>query len=110
MATEQPDASGRNSHIGIILLCIAIVVAHIFVPWKYCQFWLVGSSGALVVALAVMIEGWKILTTPSLDDMPFWGSPEAHTAGRVVVVLVTVGTLIQGYGEKLATVFLACVK
>jgi hypothetical protein len=110
MAIEQPEDRAWTLQIRIISLCIAIVVVNIFLAREYCQFWLIGSSGALVVAISVMVEGWIIFTTPRVDDLPGWTDPKQHTAARVTLVLVSVGTLIQGYGEKLATVLLSCAR
>jgi hypothetical protein len=33
------------------------------------------------------------------DDMPFWQSQEGHTALRYSVIIICIGTIIQGYAD-----------
>lgn len=65
-------------------------------------------AAALVVAGVILFEGWLIISTPSADNMPFWTSQEAHTAARVALVLITLATLIQGFGDVIAGALVSC--
>lgn len=95
-------------HLAIAGICVAILIANVWIAWTTCDWSWVTRSGTLIVAAGVLLESWHILKTARADDMPFWGSQSAHTAIRVAIGIVCVGTIVQGYGDFLSRVFPAC--
>ena len=89
-------------HRLIAAICFASLVAGFFLARLLNDCSHAARAGAIVVAVAVLCEGWLLLRTTRSDDMPFWGSPESHKAGRVAIALIVLGTLTQGYGDLLA--------
>lgn len=110
MSTSPPQSSRWPLQIAIVLACVAIFAGHIWIAWKCCDWSLINRSGAAVVVVAVLSESSTILRTPRVDNMSFWGSQAGHTAVRVSIVVICLGTLIQGYGDYLSALFPACIK
>lgn len=78
-----------------------IFLGHVLTAWSDCDWSIVQRSGAVVVAIAILFEGWTILKTPITEDMPQWSRQQTHSLARSAVVILIVGSLIQGYGDVL---------
>ena len=108
MATPV-DSSHWPWHFVIAAICLAILGAHVWLAWTTCNWSWVTRSGTLIVVAGILWESWLILKTPRADDLPFFGpSQAAHTAIRVAIVIVCVGTLVQGYGDSVSYILPAC--
>lgn len=94
-------------HMLTIIICVLIFVLHVYLGWQYCDWTWITRSGASIVAVGILLESWKLLMTSHADDMPIWRSQEGHAAIRAAILIVCVGTLIQGYGDLLFRYF-AC--
>ena len=86
-------------HAAVAATCAGIFAAHIWLGWLTCDWAWVTRSGTLVVATGILLESWLILKTPRADDMPAWTNQPGHTAIRVAIVIVCIGTIVQGYGD-----------
>lgn len=86
-------------HRAIFSICVLIFFLHVWLGWWNCNWTLVNRSGAAIVAVGILLETWKILTTPKADNMPFYQGQEGHSAIRSAVLIICVGTLIQGYAD-----------
>lgn len=95
-------------HSLVFTVCVAIFLLHVGLGWLTCEWSWVQRSGTLIVAVGVLMESWKVLTTPRTDNMPFWLTPEGHSAIRAAVIIVCVGTIIQGYADLLFPLFSRC--
>ena len=95
-------------NIAVVVSCVAVFVFGLWLSWLLGDCSQSSRSGALIVAIVVLVEGWLLLVTKSSDDMPFWKKPESHQAARVAVALIAFGTLVQGYGDLLAKGLLLC--
>lgn len=108
---EVDDGFGPSkcgSQILIAIACLAILVIFVGVATQTCKWDLVSRSGSLIVVLAVLAEGWTILTTPDYGKLSFWGTQAAHTAVRASIVLICFGTVVQGYGDIFFEYLLSC--
>lgn len=105
-ATAEP--SHWHKHLGIACACLAIFAVNVWIAWETCEWSWVTRSGTLIVAAGVLLESWLILKTSQNGDMPFFGSQSGHTAIRVAVVIVCLGTVVQGYGDFLSRILPAC--
>jgi surface polysaccharide O-acyltransferase-like enzyme len=94
--------------VAIVISCAAIAAGGVVLGYMRCDWSALPRSGALVVVVAILSEYWVVLTTPSPDQMPFWTTTEGHTATRVAIVLMAIGTLMQGFGDLLAQPVLTC--
>ncbi|MEK9824733.1 MAG: hypothetical protein VW395_00310, partial [Methylotenera sp.] len=63
-------------------------------------------SGSAIVAVGLLLESWKIIKTQRKDDMPFWVSQAGHSALRASILIIIVGTIIQGYADMVLTMLL----
>lgn len=82
---------------------LAVVSGATFWGWTRCDWSSVTRSGTVVVAAGILLEYWQLLRTTSADKMPFWTSQSGHEAARVAIVVVCLGTLLQGYGDWVAS-------
>jgi hypothetical protein len=97
-----------QKRLWLVLICSAIFLAGFWLSWRTCNGSWINSSGTLIVIAGIFLEGWKLLTTKRADDMPMWGTQESHTAIRVALFIVIVGTLVQGYGDYLLGLLRTC--
>lgn len=96
-----------SKHWLTFVTVIAVVSGATFLGWIRCDWSHVTRSGAVVVTAGILLEYWKLLQTTSVDETPFWGTQSAHDATRVAIVVVCLGTLIQGYGDWVASSILS---
>lgn len=89
--------------VTVFVICSLVVALHVFVAVSTNDASWVSRSGSSFVAVGLLLESWKIITTPLADDMPFWSSQSGHSALRTSVLIIIVGTLIQGYGDLVFT-------
>ncbi len=106
MATDEP--SRWPWHLAIATICLVFLGANVWFSWATCDWSWITRSGTFIVAAGVLWESWPILKTPRVGDLPFYGSQAAHTAVRVAIVIVCVGTLVQGYGDFVSHILPAC--
>jgi len=85
-----------------------IFLAHAGLAAYTCDSSWLQRSGSMVVAIGLLLESWQILTTPSCDDMAFWRTPEVHSAVRASVIIIIIGTLLQGYADIPFRLFVHC--
>lgn len=97
-----------GSQIVIALACLTILVVFVWLATQTCKWDLISRSGSLIVVLAIVGEGWTVLSTPDFGKLSFWGTQSAHTAVRASIVLICFGTLVQGYGDILFEYLLSC--
>ncbi|OFW26678.1 MAG: hypothetical protein A3H97_00785 [Acidobacteria bacterium RIFCSPLOWO2_02_FULL_65_29] len=64
-----------------------------------CDLAVVNRYGTLIVIAGVAVDYWPVLTTSKADDLSFWRSQEGHDATRSAIVVVCLGTLVQGFGD-----------
>lgn len=83
----------------VFISCLAVFAGHVALAVYSGEAAWASRSGSAIVAVGLLLESWKLLTTPRADDMPMWSSPEGHSAIRASVVIIIVGTLIQGYAD-----------
>lgn len=95
-------------HTIVVAGCLCAIAAGFALAWWQCDYTQVARAGALVVGFVVLSEGWIIITTPNPGNLPMWTNPAAHTAARLAIALICVGTLIQGYGDLVAEIVLPC--
>jgi len=95
-------------HWAVLLVCAAIFLVSVWFGWRTCDWSWVQRSGTLIVAVGVLLESWKVIITPRADGMPFWQTQEGHSAIRAAVLVVCVGTFIQGYADLPFRAFSAC--
>lgn len=97
-----------QKRLWLVLICSAIFLASIWLSWRTCNGSWINSSGTLIVIAGIVLEGWKLLTIKRADDMTWWRTQESHTAIRVALLIVIVGTLVQGYGDFLLGLLRTC--
>jgi hypothetical protein len=96
-------------HFAIAAICLSILGANVWLAWTICDWSWVTRSGTLIVVAGILWESWPILKTARAGDLPFYGPGQAaHTAIRVAIVIVCVGTLVQGYGDSASHILPAC--
>ena len=106
MATDE--SSHWPWHIAIAAICLVILGASVWLAWIACEWSRVTRAGTLIVGAGIFWESWPILRTSRVGDLPHYGDQAAHTAIRVAIVIVCIGTLVQGYGDLVSHVLPAC--
>lgn len=86
-------------HLLSILLCITFLASGVWIARSTGDWSYVARSGALIVVAAVLLEALPVLLAPRADDVPMWESPESHSAIRISILLICLGTLLQGFGD-----------
>lgn len=86
--------------------CLSIFSSSIVLSIHYCDWGLAQRSGTLIVAVGLLLESWKLITTSDPGEMPMWSTKEAHSALRASVAVIVIGTLIQGYADLIVKAIL----
>ncbi len=89
----------RMKQVTVASVCFGIFLAHVALAVHSCDWLWVSRSGTSIVAVGLLMESWNLLTTPKHDEMLVWSTPEGHSALRASVVIIIVGTLVQGYAD-----------
>lgn len=105
---DAAESSQWSKQLLVIATCLGILGVNIWLSWLTCDWSWISRSGTLIVVAGILLEGWLVLKTPRYGDMPFWNSQAGHTAVRVGIVIVCLGTLIQGYGDHISILFSSC--
>lgn len=79
--------------------CILAFALHLLIAVKTDDPYWISRSGASIVAVGLLLQTWKILTTRRADDMPFWNTQSGHADLRASIFILISGTLLQGYGD-----------
>jgi len=88
----------------VFVICSLVFLVHVFIAIITNEASWVARSGTSVVAVGLLLESWKIIATPRADDMPLWDSQLGHSALRASVLIIVIGTLVQGYGDLVFTI------
>lgn len=79
-----------------VLIVLVVALAHTLFR---CDFTIINRYGTVVVVVGILLDYWPVLRTVNVDDMAFWGTQEGHDSMRIAILVVCVGTLVQGYGD-----------
>ena len=81
--------------IASALFLLAVAIGHGLLR---CDLEIVNRYGTLIVIAGLVVDYWPLLRTKIADDVPAWRGQEAHDANRTAIVIVCLGTLVQGFG------------
>ena len=89
-------------HIVLAISSITVLAIGFWLAWYEGDCSHAARAGAMVVGIVVLVEGWILLVTKNPGNMPFWRNPASHSAARIAIVLIFIGTIFQGYGDLAA--------
>jgi len=95
-------------HVLSVALCVLFFALGSGLALHTCDWSFATRSGTLIVVTAVLLEAWPLLTTAKADNLLMWTSQESHTAVRISIVVVCIGTLVQGWGDFVVRLLLSC--
>lgn len=87
--------------LAIVSACILLVVA-ISHGLLRCDLEIINRYGTLIVIVALVVDYWPLLRTKIAENLPAWRGQEAHDANTAAILIVCLGTLVQGFGGWIA--------
>lgn len=76
--------------------------------WLHCEWGWVARVSAIAVIIAILIEGWGILSARSSDDVALLQSYKTVASARIAIIILCVGIFIAGFGEMLGKAAFGC--
>ena len=97
-----------SRHILTILIAIIIIFGAFFLSYSKSDWMYFSRAGSLIVFFGIVLEYWPVIIQSDPDKLLVWTSPDSHKAARVALVIVSVGTLIWGFGDCVCSIFGQC--
>ena len=76
--------------------------------WQHCEWGWVARVSAIGVIIAILIEGWRILTARSNEDVALLQGYQTVTSARMAILILCIGIFIAGFGEMLGKAVFGC--
>ena len=92
----------------VLYTCVILMILAGRYAWLHCEWGLIARISAIGVIIAILIEGWNILTARNTDDVALLRGYQTVTSARMAIIILCVAIFIAGFGEMLGKAALGC--
>jgi hypothetical protein len=92
----------------VFYTCVILLILAGRYAWLHCEWGWVARVSAIGVIIAILIEGWRILTARSDQDVTLLQGHQTVASARMAIIILCLGIFIAGFGEMLGKAAFGC--